>query len=74
MGRVDRSELVDPDPEAGEEAREGIVLATRQLQVDRMAEAVGGLVEGCAECGARPLDENVAERRRHGLRPEGSQR
>ena len=62
-----RLEDVDPRSERGEDVDEGVVLATRELEVDRVQEPVGRVVERGAERRAGPLHEHVAQWRRHAL-------
>ena len=53
-------ELVDRRPEPRQELDEGVVLALGDVEVDRVEEAVGRVVEGPPERRAGPLDEDVA--------------
>ena len=66
-----RAELVDRRSEAGQELDEGVVLALGDVEVDRVEEAVGRVVEGAPEGRPRPLDQDVAQRRGHALGAEG---
>ena len=54
-------------PEPREQLDEGVVLALGDVEVDRVEEAVGRVVEGPPERRAGPLDEDLAERRGHAL-------
>ena len=56
-----------PRTERGQQLREPIVLALRDVQVARVEEAVRWVVERRAERRARPLDEDVEQRRGHAL-------
>ena len=68
VGRVALGvELVDGRPEARQQLRERVVLAARDLEVDRTAEPVGRIVEGAPEGGAGPLDEHLDEAVGHAL-------
>ena len=58
---------MDGRPEAGQKLDEMVVLALRDLQVHRVQEAVGRVVERPPEGRAGPLHEDLAERRRHAL-------
>jgi hypothetical protein len=63
---------VDDDAEAGQDRAEGVVLALRLGQVDRVQEAVSGVLVGAAERGAGALHEGLAERRGHALGAEAA--
>jgi hypothetical protein len=54
---------VNAHAQVAEQSAEGVVLALRARQVDRVQEAVGRVVEGSAERRTRPVDEDVAQRR-----------
>ena len=58
---------VDGRPEPGQDVDEGVVLAARDVEVDRVQEPVRRIVERSAERLARPFDEHVAQRRGHAL-------
>ena len=60
-------EHVDARPERRQRLDERVVLAACELEVDRVEEAVGRIVEGGAERRPRPLDEDVEQRRGHAL-------
>ncbi len=73
VGRVALGvELVDRRAEAGQELGERVVLAPGDVEVDRMEEAVGRVVERPAEGRPGPLDQDVAERGGHALGAERS--
>ena len=63
-------EDVDGGAEAGEQFGERVVLALGERQVHGVEEAVGRIVERPPEGRSRPLDEDLAQRRGHALRPE----
>ena len=60
-------EDVDRRPEPGQDLEERVVLAARNVEVDRVQEAVRGIVECAPEGFAGPFDEHVAQRGGHAL-------
>ena len=48
-------------PEAGEDLDERVVLGTCAVEVDRVQEAMGRIVEGGAKGGSGSLDEDFAQ-------------
>ena len=81
QGRVERvgqvgvvlvAQLVDGGAEGLEECGQGVVLALRGGQVDRVQIAVRGVVEGGAERRRGAFDQHLAQRGGHALGAEGA--
>ena len=53
------------EPKADQQFAEQIVFLAGHLQIDWIEVAVGGIVEGCAECTGGRLHENMFERGHH---------